>query len=161
MISKSNKTFFDNHEEMGKVKFRMVGHMPIVKVKIGGKRFYFAIDTGAEVNVIDQRLKKKIPKDMIDVIYTGAMIGGDNQQLPMTNMKIKSIKVGEEQYNNMPFAFADLSFLNKNGHYKIDGLLGFPFLKKGLFCIDFRKKQLVRWKLKKNGIAVIAALNKP
>ena len=158
LISKSNKTFFDNHKEMEKIKFKMVGHMPIVKVKIGGKQFHFAIDTGAEVNVVDRKIKKEIPENMIEVNYSQTIIGGDNQQIPTTSISIKSTRVGASEYKNMPFVFADLSFLNRGGRYKIDGLLGYPFLKEELFSIDFRKKQLVKWKLKKNGIALQFAI---
>ena len=50
--------------------------------------------------------------------------------------------------DNLPFAFADLSFLQSEYEIKLDGLLGYPFLKEALFSINFRKKYLCKWELK-------------
>ena len=148
LISKSNKAFFENYDKSDKVWFRMVGHLPVIKVKIGNKRYYFGIDTGAEINVIDKRLRKRIPKDMIEADFLGLIIGGNNQKIQVNHIKVKEMKVGKSYYKNQPFAFADLSFLQGEDGIQLDGLLGYPFLKEALFSINFRKKQLCKWELK-------------
>ncbi len=160
LISKSNKSFFENYEKADKVWFRMVGHIPVIKVKIGKKKYYFGIDTGAEINVIDQRLKNRLPKDMIESDFLGLIIGDDNKQIQVNHVQInhvqvnhvqvKEMKIGKSYYKNQPFAFADLSFLQGENGIKLDGLLGYPFLKEALFSINYRKKQLCKWELKVN-----------
>ena len=148
LISKSNKTFFENYDKSDKIWFRMVGHLPVIKVKIGNKRYYFGIDTGAEINVIDKRLRKRLPKDMIASDFLGLIMGGDNQKIQVNHIEVKEMKVGKSYYKNQPFAFADLSFLQGEDGIQLDGLLGYPFLKEALFSINFRKKQLCKWELK-------------
>ncbi|MFK8006602.1 MAG: retropepsin-like aspartic protease [Saprospiraceae bacterium] len=148
LISKSNKTFFENYDKSDKIWFRMVGHIPVVKVKIGNKRYYFGIDTGAEINVIDKRLRKRLPKDMVASDFLGLIMGGDNKKIEVNHIQVKEMKVGKSYYKNQPFAFADLSFLQGEDGIQLDGLLGYPFLKEALFSINYRKKQLCKWELK-------------
>ncbi len=148
LISKSNKTFFENYDKSDRIWFRMVGHIPVVKVKIGNKRYYFGIDTGAEINVIDKRLRKRLPKDMIASDFLGLIMGSDNKKIQVNHIKVKEMKVGKSYYKNQPFAFADLSFLQGEDGIQLDGLLGYPFLKEALFSINYRKKQLCKWELK-------------
>lgn len=148
LVSRKNKAFFANHKKVEKVWFRMVGHIPVVKVKIGKKRFYFGIDTGAEINVIDKRLKRKIPKELIGVDFESAVLGSNDEKMPVSAMQIKSVKVGKSYYEDMPFAFTDLSFLTNEEGFTIDGLLGYHFLKQANFSINYRKKQLCKWELK-------------
>lgn len=148
LISKSNKAFFKNYDKTDKVWFRMVGHIPVVKVKIGKKRYYFGIDTGAEINVIDKRLRKRLPKNMIESDFLGVIMGSNNKKIQVNHVEVKEMKVGKSYYKNQPFAFADLSFLQGDDGIQLDGLLGYPFLKEALFSINYRKKQLCKWELK-------------
>ena len=147
LISKNNKDFFEHHEMVEKIRFRMVGHLPVVKVEIGKKKYYFAIDTGAEVNVIDKKFRGKIPKEMIVLNSTKKIMSGNNNEITVPATTIKSMKVGDSKYENMAFAFSDLSFLTLDG-FKIDGLLGYPFLNQAKFSINYKKKNLCKWELK-------------
>ncbi len=148
LLSRKNKDFFKNYNQVDKIWFRIIGHLPVVKVKIGKKKFYFGIDTGAEVNVIEKRLLKKIPKELIKIGFNRLVVGKDSLDIQVHGMKLESIKVGKSQYENIPFVFTDLSFLNRNSDFKIDGLLGYEFLKRGIFSINYRKKQFNKWELK-------------
>lgn len=148
LLSRKNKDFFNNHNRVDKVRFRMVNHLPVVKVKIGKKNYYFAIDTGAETNVIDKRLKNKIPKELIEIGFMTNVASNDSLSMEVYGMELQSIKVGKTQYDHMPFIFTDLSFLNMNTDFRIDGLLGYQFLRRGKFSINYRKKQLNKWELK-------------
>ena len=150
LISKSNKSFFENYDKVDKIWFQMVGHIPVIKVKIGKRRYYFGIDTGAEINVIDKRLRKRLPKDMIASDYLGQIIGSNNNQIKVNRVHVKKMKIGKSNYRNQPFTFADLSFLQGENGIQLDGLLGYQFLKEALFSINYKKKQLCKWELKEN-----------
>lgn len=150
LISKSNKSFFENYDKADKIWFRMVRHIPVIKVKIGNRRYYFGIDTGAEINVIDKRLRKRLPKNMIVNDFLGQIMGGNNKQIQVNKVQVKEMKIGKSYYKNQPFAFVDLSFLQGEDGIQLDGLLGYPFLKEALFSINYRKNQLCKWELKVN-----------
>lgn len=148
LLKKKSHAFFSNHNKTDKVRLRMVGHIPVVKVKIGKKKYYFGLDTGAEVNVIDKRLKKKLPKEFVSARQTKTVVGKDARPITVQTTQLKSIKIGKSEYENMDFAFTDLSFLADENGFQIDGLLGFPFLNQGTYSIDYRKKVLNKWESK-------------
>ena len=60
LIGKSNKTFFEGQKIRGQSSYFQMcrTHSSSSNAKIGKKIFYFGIDTGAEVNVIDLKAKK-------------------------------------------------------------------------------------------------------
>ena len=145
LISKSNKTFFSGHEKVDKVFFRMVGHIPVIRVRFGKKTFYFGIDTGAEVNVIDKRLKGKIPEALISSRSNTKVIGINKVAKKTDSIKVKSMKVGKHTYGEMDFVFTDLSNFQQNCNIELDGFLGYAFLTQANFSINYRKNQLIRW----------------
>ena len=42
------------------LKFSLVDHLPVVRIRINGKRYDFAIDTGAGSNLVDANIAKKL-----------------------------------------------------------------------------------------------------
>ena len=147
LISKHNESFFSGHEKADRVFFRMEGHIPVVRVRFGKKCFYFGIDTGAEINVIDENLRGKIPKELIEEMTSTKVIGIQAEKGKTNCAKIKSTKVGKSSYENMEYVFADLTNFQVNNGFQLDGFLGYPFLKQANFSINYRKNQLIRWEL--------------
>jgi len=145
LISKKNNTFFTGHEKADKVFFRMEGHIPVIRVRFGKRNFYFGIDTGAEVNVIDKKLKNRIPKELIAEMTSTKVMGIHEEKGQSNGAKIKTTKVGKSTYQNMEFIFADLSNFRDSNGFQLDGFLGYPFLKQANFSINYRKNQLIRW----------------
>ena len=145
LIDKKNKTFFSGHEKVDRVFFKMVGHIPVIRIRFGKKNFYFGIDTGAEVNVIDKRLKGKIPKELISNNSNTKVVGVNAIVEKANCIKIKSMKVGKQTYGEMDYIFTDLSAFHQNSDIQLDGFLGYSFLKQANFSINYRKNQLIRW----------------
>ncbi len=126
--------------------FKLREHFPIVKVMIGKKKYYFGIDTGAEVNVINKRLQRKICKkvEMVKKRKTRVHgIGGVSLVVEMGDLP--QITVDEEVYEDVSFVFADLSGINNSTSFELDGILGFPFLSSGKFSINFKEGKLYEW----------------
>lgn len=121
------------------------GHFPIVKVKIGKRNYFFAIDTGAEVNVINKRWERRICKKLNQPKVNHLVQGLGHNPVIMTSMRLPEIKVGEEVHQNMEFVFADLEYLNQANGFELDGILGFPFLSTGKFSINYKDKRLYVW----------------
>jgi len=145
LISKKNNSFFSGYEKADRVFFKLEGHIPVIRVRFGKRNFYFGIDTGAEVNVIDEKLKGKIPKELITELTSTKVMGIKEETGNSNGARIKTTKVGKSTYENMEFIFADLkSFRDSNG-FQLDGFLGYPFLKRANFSINYRKNQLIRW----------------
>jgi len=145
LVSKKNKSFFAGHEKIDKVFFKMEGHIPVIRVRFGKKNFYFGIDTGAEVNVIDKKLKGKIPKELIEEISSTKIVGIQVDEGESNFVKIKSSKVGKSTYHDLEYVFADLSNFHEGNGFQLDGFLGYSFLKQANFSINYRKNQLITW----------------
>ena len=130
---------------IGEIDFKLREHFPIVKVMIGNKKYYFGIDTGAEVNVINKRLKQKICRQIDFEKKTTRVhgIGGVSMVVEMGDLP--EISVDQEIYEDVPFVFADLSRINSSTSFELDGILGFPFLSSGKFSINFKEGKLYQW----------------
>lgn len=121
------------------------GHFPIVKVKIGNRNYFFAIDTGAEVNVINKRWEKKICKKLDRPKINHLVQGLGPKPIVMSSMRLPEISIGEEVHAEMEFVFADLEYLNQANGFELDGILGYPFLSSGKFSINYKDRKLYVW----------------
>ena len=80
---------------------------------------------------------------------TSTKVMGINNENEKSNcMKIKTTKVGKSVYEDMEYIFVDLKNFRTNNGFKLDGFLGYPFLKQANFSINYRKNQLIRWEPK-------------
>lgn len=149
MVSFLDGKQVQNHKGQKRFKtipFKMHGHMPIIHVKIGKKKFKFGIDTGAEVNVINTIDAKKIDNDLYNEVSTANIQSVNNKQTNVAAIELKNIKVGKsEVYQDLRFIITDLTKFNQAYGVQLDGLLGYSFLKERLHSIDFLNKELVIW----------------
>lgn len=143
---KRRKKRINKLREVHSFKFRKQDHIPIVRVKIGKKTFYFGIDTGAEVNIISDRLLKKIKADNIEISKEKKTIRGiDKNSKTVASGTIEKLSMKGKDFYNMEFVFADMAHINQNHTVRIDGILGYPFLSSEIFSIDFKKNRLYIW----------------
>jgi len=136
---------YKGFKRMKTIQFRMNGHIPILIVKIGKKKYKFGIDSGAEANVLDYGTYQKLkPHQYKDLIESTIQSVGD-KKVNVVSGNIKSIVTGKVQYDNLRFIFTDMDRFNDAYGVQLDGLLGYPFLKERLHSIDFQNKELVIW----------------
>ncbi|NNE75968.1 MAG: hypothetical protein HKN31_02730, partial [Pricia sp.] len=139
-----------DYQEISMVRFRKQGHIPVVKMKIGKKTFYFGIDTGAEVNILSKRLLKKVKEDNIELSTQRKTIRGIDKKSQDAGIgTIKKMSLKENDFYDMEFVFTDISSINHSNELQLDGILGYPFLSSGIFSIDFRKNRLYVWEKSK------------
>lgn len=125
------------------IPFVTEGHLPILKVKINGKTYRFAIDTGAEKNLLNETLFKKTNPENVKYELMQGLDGGIRKVAigEVENLKAKKYKI-----EKMKFLYSDLSGVTSGEFgYQIDGLLGLPFFQNKTFAIDYRKGQLHIW----------------
>ncbi len=128
-----------------KVSFSNQSHIPIITVKIDGKKYRFGIDTGAEVNVLNKSLKDKLEKTALKNFQSSNLhgLGGVNQEVESADLakfKIKGIDC--ENYN---FLLTDLTSFEEKYGQKLDGILGHPFLLNNVLSINYQKQKIYFW----------------
>ncbi len=127
-----------------KIPFKMEGHFAILKVKIGKREYSLGIDTGAEANVLDKRLKRKLKKYYKRKGSVG-INGLDKNKNSVIEVSVDHLSLGNYEMEKLPFVFTDLSTIQDAYQADIDGLLGFPFLQQFPFSINYEDQYFYIW----------------
>lgn len=128
------------------IPFVLCGHIPVIKAKVGGKRVYLGLDSGAEVNVLDKRLFRKIKESERYDASQEILTGLDGVSYKVLAANIKETKFcSTSSMPSMRYVFSDLSPAKKNFDLPIDGLLGIPFFKDKVVSIDYAEKKVFIW----------------
>ena len=121
------------------------GHLPCIEVQVGTAAFRFAIDSGAEVNVLDHKSLKKAAsclKAQREVHLTGL----GRQPEPVMLGMLTGMELGGTAYLPMQTIVKDIEHFN---HHlpgpQLDGILGFHFLRQYKTAINLKKKELYIW----------------
>jgi hypothetical protein len=113
----------------------------LLKGKIGEKTLSFCLDTGAETNVISSRVSKTV---MSTVSITGrSNLGGAGAATTeVLYGTMNDFKFGNYQFGYMETIVTDLDAMSEAYGRTIDGMLGFDFWQKGIYCINFGKNEM-------------------
>ncbi len=128
------------------IPFELQDHLPVVIIQAGKQKLAFGIDTGAGVNLVDRRWLDDLPANKLKVLQQEEVRGVDQQMQVVPAARISDLSLEAMPLNGeMDFLFTDLQHLNVSTGLKIDGLLGYPFLKNLVFSINFPKRKLYIW----------------
>lgn len=128
-----------------KIPFRWKGHMPVIPITRGTTKLYFGIDSGAGINLITRDKEHYLTENNPYVTHVNIL-----------NLGKKSVKaqrkVLEEGiidfYTLLPMKTlaCKLSTINHRlAGKKIDGIIGYEFLRQQKVSINFNKKQIFLW----------------
>ena len=124
------------------IDFEMIQHLPIVKVSDLNRNIYdFAIDSGAAINLIDQKLQESM-KHYYKKTGVDTLRSVENQQKEIEIGEIFRMKVGNYWFENMRTTFSDLSSFSNEYDLKIDGIIGYEFLHQNKIAINYKKKKI-------------------
>ena len=112
-----------------------------LKATVGGRELRFCLDTGAETNVLDSHA----PKDALRSVSLTRRsnlkgVGQGSAEVVLGNMN--DFSYDGEQINGMETIVTNLDPLGEAYGSKIDGMLGYSFISRGVICINFIKKEL-------------------
>jgi len=121
-----------------KAKFRLAGGVQpliILPVHVNGRGpFDFILDTGAGTSLLSSELAKQLEVKVISS-KEGQSAGG---KVSVSLAKIDSLAVGETKLPDVDVGIVDLSQIGNTVGTKIDGDLGYNFLKHFRLTIDYR-----------------------
>lgn len=137
--------FFDEYTKqelsgktLTRIPLEMQGHIPVVDVEIGGRTSRFGIDSGAEGNVVNERLFAEIREQLRDISGEETMGAGGHIQKTERGIT-DAFRIGNKTFGGMPVIAADLS--NLSGKY--DGLIGYEVLSRQKTLISFQRSELI------------------
>jgi predicted aspartyl protease len=120
-----------------KVKFRLAsGAQPLILLPVqvnGDGPFEFILDTGAGTSLLSSDLAKKLK---IKIISTkeGQSAGG---KISVSLAKVDSLAVGQAKLDDVDVGIVDLTHIGNTIGTKIDGDVGYNFLKHFRITIDY------------------------
>ena len=120
-----------------KVKFRLTGGaQPLILLPVqvnGSGPFEFILDTGAGTSLLSSDLAKQLEMKIVGS-KEGQSAGG---KVAVSLAKTDSLAVGEAKLHDVDVGIVDLAHIGKTIGAKIDGDLGYNFLKQFRLTIDY------------------------
>ena len=125
-----------------RVKFRLAGGaQPLILLPVavnGEGPFEFILDTGAGTSLLSTELGKKLRVKVVGS-KQGQSAGG---AVSVSLAKVDSLAVGSARLEDMDVGLVDLSHIGKTIGARIDGDLGYNFLKHFRITLDYRNNEM-------------------
>lgn len=123
----------------------MYDHLPVITLQVGGKKLRFGIDTGACANLIDPSVLEDLDPALLTFLADEEVQGLDQQLTRTRALLIDELQVKERPLEAVKFLATDLSALRAASDNWLDGLLGYAFLSRLKFSINYPKQRLYIW----------------
>lgn len=112
-----------------------------IKGSVGGKLLRFCFDTGAETNVLSTDLPKSVLQT-VSITRTSKLRGAGSSYTDVIYGRMNDFAYGDTAFTGMETVITYLDHLNESYGTMMDGMVGFDFISKGTFCINFVKRQM-------------------
>lgn len=122
-------------------KIDFSGNIIFMKGTIGHKSIRFCLDTGAETNVIDNHMPKEVIQTLSLTRRSSLKGAGSNTHEVLFGI-MNDFVLGNRALTGMETILANLDDLEAAYGAKTEGMLGYSFLSRGVFCFNFVKKEI-------------------
>lgn len=136
-IPEAEKVF---HDRFMVSPFRMLNDVILMKGTVNDNVLWFAFDSAAETSLLDYRRSKKLIPDM-EVISRSKIMGIGGTSIEVIYTRFDNLVVGDRKYMKNRILITNLEKMGNAYGYKIDGVLGYDFFVRGIFTINFVKKE--------------------
>jgi hypothetical protein len=122
-------------------KIETFNNILLLKGRIGEKTLNFCLDTGAETNVISSHVSKNV-MSTIQINRRSSLTGAGSATTEVLYGTMNDFKFANYQIGSMETIVTDLEAMSDAYGKTIDGMLGFDFWQKGVYCINFGKNEI-------------------
>ncbi len=119
-------------------------HFPMLSVTINEIEYAFAIDTGAEANVFSETFETALSAQTKN-LQVGKVWSIAESTTFVRNFTLTEMECLDLNYSGVGFMFSNLETLNNAYSVELDGILGYPFLRRYPFTLDFSNERLILW----------------
>lgn len=121
--------------------FKLYRHMIILEGEVDGTTLRFSLDSGAELNLLDRRVKRKV-LDSFEVIRRVKMLGAGQNTIEVLAGTLYGVRCGNQHEPEMRTLLTNLTEMNVSFNIRLDGVLGYEFLSSRRTLINYKRKKL-------------------
>lgn len=141
LLSNRKELPYNPAQVLVSIPMKQQAHMPVIELSINGKKILLGIDTGAEINFLDQSL---FQNGAIEASEAGIMLVkglGENNEKRASKVRVKNLQIGDVTLENQLFTLKDMNqlFPNDGEGLKVQGIVGNAFLNQFRYSINYRK----------------------
>ena len=126
---------FSNQELKTTVPFELINNHIYIDVLINGSNpAIFILDTGGAATILDLNFAKKLGLEVKGKLQAKGVGGSVDAGF----IELQSLQLGELALTKQKVASVDLSFLNTSEGKKVKGMLGYDFLSRFVFEINYQ-----------------------
>ena len=126
--------------------FVLAKHGIVVQATVEGKTLNFNIDSGAEINLLDRDVNKKVLKQF-KVIKRVNLSGAGQQTVEVLAGTLAEVQCGRQRNGPMNTLLTNTDQLKSIFGMRIDGVMGFEFLRPRRTIINYKLQKLYFLKL--------------
>ena len=138
----SFSSFKEQAQEEGlELRFRLKGHLPVLRSSVAGQRIDLGFDTGSGVNLIDKKWLGNLDHSQLSILPVLEIRGlGQHKEL-VARRRVQLTEVDKGNWVNLPYAFPDLIGFRESG-LQIDGLLGKEWMQGRTITLNYQQRRL-------------------
>ena len=121
--------------------FDLRHHLIVVEAKINSVKLDMILDSGAELNLIDRRVNRKV-LEKFTIIKRVNLLGVGKQEVEVLAGVMNEVECGRQYSEKMNTLLTSLDEINTSFNIKVEGVLGYEFLKKRRVLINYQKRKL-------------------
>lgn len=121
--------------------FKLYGHLIMLEGEVGGQQLKFNLDSGAELNLIDRRVRRKV-LDYFDIIKRVNMVGAGQRTVEVLAGALREVRCGNQYSESMRTLLTSLTQMNGSFGVRMDGVLGYEFLSTRRTLINYKREKL-------------------
>jgi len=123
------------------IDFRLQGHVMVIRARINGVKLNLGLDTGAELNLLDVGVKRRV-LDNFEILRRVTMTGAGEGEIELIAGILYGIETGIEQKTGMRTLLTRMWRINQAFGSGLDGVLGYEFLFDKRMLINYKKEKL-------------------
>ncbi|MDB4918371.1 MAG: hypothetical protein JWQ54_354 [Mucilaginibacter sp.] len=136
-IPESEKIF---HDRLLVSSFSFLNDVIFLKGTVNNYTLWFAFDTAAETNLLDYDRTKKMTASM-QIIGHAKLTGVGGSSFEVLYTRFDQLTVADHTFTKNRALVANLEKMGKAYGHTVDGILGYDFFSRGIFTINFVKKE--------------------
>lgn len=138
-LDASGKPIKQHEMPSRRIGFTMAAHLPLIACSYGAAPLVMALDTGAEINLLDDSLPIDFP---LQDARADTLAGAGKERIAIQSGTLASFTIDGLEYPDMRFLISDIDHISSATGTIIHGLIGHEFISRQRTGINYRTNEI-------------------